>query len=72
MQRHPMDPDLIIGLAKLSKIERVPKAAIIGRALRRKLEQKAWRPRQSLVGPSGPPVAAEAGERPSSARLRLA
>jgi hypothetical protein len=38
MQSYPMDPDLITGLAKLAKIERVPMASIVRRALRRELE----------------------------------
>ena len=40
MQSYPMDPDLIVGLAKLAKIERVPMAAIVRRALRRELERE--------------------------------
>jgi len=34
-----MDPDLIAGLAKLAKIERVPMASIVRRALRRELQR---------------------------------
>jgi len=39
MQSYPMDRDLITGLARLAKVERVPMAAIVRRALRKELEQ---------------------------------
>lgn len=38
MQSYPMDKDLIVGLAKLAKIERVSMASIVRRALRHELE----------------------------------
>jgi len=38
VQTYPMDKDLIAGLTKLARSERVPMASIVRRAVRRELE----------------------------------
>jgi hypothetical protein len=53
MQSYPMDVDLITGLAKLAKIERVPMASIVRRALRRELEDAGVvKPLGKVFGPT--------------------
>jgi hypothetical protein len=53
MKAFPMDPDLIAGLAKLSKMEHVSMAAIVRRSLRSELEREGiLKPPGRVYGPT--------------------
>ena len=40
LKSYPMEPDLIMGLARLAKREHLPVAALVRRAIRRELERE--------------------------------
>ena len=64
LKSYPMEPDLIAGLARLSRREHLPVSALVRRAIRRELE------REGVLVPRALPPAleSEAGRRTRNAR----
>lgn len=64
LKSYPMEPDLIAGLARLSRREHLPVSALVRRAIRRELE------REGVLVPRALPPAleSEAGRRTRKAR----